>query len=70
MSAANDSHGTPYYFVPQPSRHPALGALALFLIAFGAAQWINDLSWGRYAVLAGFLVLFSVLFQCFGESFR
>ena len=68
MSAANDSHGTPYYFVPQPSRHPAMGALALFLIAFGASQWINDLSWGRYAVLAGFLVLFGVLFQWFGEG--
>ena len=70
MSAANDSHGTPYYFVPQPSRHPALGALALFLIALGASQWINDLSWGRYAVLAGFLVLFGVLFQWFGDAIR
>lgn len=70
MSAVNDSRGAPHYFVPQPSRHPALAALGLFLVALGASQWVNEQAWGRYAVLAGLLVVFSVLFQWFGDAIR
>ena len=38
---------TPYYFVPQPSRHPVSAAFGLFWIIFGATQWINgaDTGW-------------------------
>ena len=59
---------TPYYFVPQPSRHPAFASFGLFWIIVGAAQWINGADWGKYAMLFGFLWLFGVLFQWFRDA--
>ena len=63
---------TPYYFIPQPSRHPVMAAFGLLCIIFGAAQWINRADWGMYLVVFGLLWLFVVLFQWFrlaiGES--
>ncbi len=33
---SSTAHGTtPYYFVPQPSRHPAMAALGLFFVILG-----------------------------------
>jgi cytochrome c oxidase subunit III len=61
---------TPHYYVPQPSRHPASAALGLLFIAFGAANWINGVDWGRFLVLIGFLWLFWVLFQWFRDAAR
>jgi len=58
----------PYYFVPQPSRHPAFAAFGLFWMIFGGAQWINGNTWGRYVVLFGFLWLIGVLFQWFSQA--
>ena len=34
--SANSHGGTPYYFVPGPSRHPAMAALGLFFVILGA----------------------------------
>jgi cytochrome c oxidase subunit 3 len=59
---------TPHYFVPQPSSHPALAALGLFFVIFGAANWINGHGWGKYSLLAGLLWLFWVLFHWFRDS--
>jgi cytochrome c oxidase subunit III len=59
---------TPYYFVPQPSRHPAMAAFGLFWIIFGASQWINGTDWGKYLLAFGFLWLFGVLFQWFRDA--
>ena len=39
---------TPYYYVPQPSRHPAMAALGLFFVILGASQWINGVEWGAF----------------------
>ena len=62
-------HGAkPYYFVPQPSRHPFMASLALFFVILGAGQWINGVAWGRYSLTFGMLFLFYVLFQWFGEA--
>ena len=36
---------TPYYYVPQPSRHPALASFGLFFVILGAGQWINGVEW-------------------------
>ena len=48
------THGaTPYYFVPGPSRHPAMAALGLFFVILGASQWINGAEWGKYSLAAG-----------------
>ena len=63
---SSTAHGTtPYYFVPQPSRHPAMAAFGLFWVFFGAANWINGSGWGEYALFAGLAWLFWVLFQWF-----
>jgi cytochrome c oxidase subunit III len=67
MSAS--SHGaTPYYFVPQPSRHPAMAAAGLFFVIFGAAQWVNGHSWGAYSLAFGLVWWLFVLYQWFTQS--
>ena len=66
---SSTAHGAkPYYFVPQPSRHPAMASLALFFVILGAGQWINGADWGRYSLAFGMLFFFFVLFQWFGEA--
>ncbi|MBW3656750.1 MAG: cytochrome c oxidase subunit 3 [Gemmatimonadetes bacterium] len=66
---SSSAHGTtPYYYVPQPSRHPAFAAFGLFWIILGAGQWINGADWGKYALAFGFLWLFGVLFQWFRDA--
>ena len=59
---------TPYYFVPQPSRHPFMASFGLFWIILGAGQWINGADWGKFALAFGFLWLFVVLFQWFRQA--
>jgi cytochrome c oxidase subunit III len=67
MSA--NSHGSvPNYYVPEPSRHPAMAALGLFFVIMGASQWVNDSTWGPYALLFGMLILLTVLYQWFGDA--
>jgi cytochrome c oxidase subunit 3 len=69
MSAATHQSGAaPHYFVPAPSRHPALTASALFCIILGAGQWINGSSPFKWLVLAGFVALFVILFQWFRDA--
>ncbi len=59
---------TPYYFVPNPSRHPVLAALGLLFVILGAGQWINGADWGKYSLLVGMVIWLTVLFQWFSES--
>ena len=72
MSAAIQPGQQPYYFIPAPSRFPVLVATGLFLLFFGAGQWINGHGWGAYVSLAGILVWALVIQQWFrlaiGES--
>ena len=66
---SSHAHGTtPYYFVPNPSRHPALAALGLFFVILGAGQWINGVEWGKYSLILGMVVWLGVLFQWFSEA--
>ena len=60
--------GTPYYFIPGPSRHPALAAFGLFFVILGASQWINGVEWGKWSLAFGMVWFLSVLFQWFRES--
>ena len=39
--SSNSQGTTPYYYVPAPSRHPAMAALGLFFVILGAGQWVN-----------------------------
>ena len=59
---------TPYYFVPNPSRHPVLAALGLLFVILGAGQWINGADWGKYSLLAGMVIWLTVLFQWFSQA--
>ncbi|MFZ2738662.1 MAG: cytochrome c oxidase subunit 3 [Burkholderiaceae bacterium] len=59
---------TPYYFVPSPSRHPALASLGLFFVFLGASQWINGSDWGKYALALGLIWFLGVLFQWFSQA--
>jgi len=69
MSAATHQTGAaPYYFVPAPSRHPALAAAALLLVIFGAGQWVNGAGWAKWLVLFGFAMWGTVLFQWFRDA--
>lgn len=66
---SSTTHGTtPYYFVPAPSRHPAMAALGLFFVFYGAAQWINGASWAKYSVFFGLLWWLGVLYQWFRDA--
>ena len=58
----------PYYYIPAPSRHPALVAFGLFLVILGAAHWINGHGWGAYSLLLGVVVWLTVLFQWFRQA--
>ena len=47
---SSTTHGTtPHYFVPEPSRHPAMAALGLFFVILGAGQWRASLVRGQAA---------------------
>jgi len=71
MAGATHTSGqAPYYFVPGPSRHPALAALGLFFVILGAGQWINGHGWGAYSLAFGLLFWLFVLKQWFGDAIR
>ena len=57
MSATTPAGQHPYYFIPAPSRYPALVAFGLLLVIFGAGQWVNGHGWGAYVLLAGMVDL-------------
>lgn len=66
---SSTTHGAiPHYFVPAPSRHPAMAALGLFFVIFGAAQWINGADWGKYSLYFGLLWWLGVLYQWFRDA--
>ncbi|MDD5325594.1 MAG: cytochrome c oxidase subunit 3, partial [Polaromonas sp.] len=67
MSSTTHS-AAPYYFVPKPSRYPALAAFGLLFVVFGAVQWINGVDWGEYAVAFGVVWWLGVLFQWFSQA--
>jgi cytochrome c oxidase subunit 3 len=56
------------YFVPAPSRHPAMASLGLFFVILGASQWINGHGWGRWSLLAGLLIWTFTMFSWFGDA--
>jgi len=67
-AATHTSGGTPYYFIPQPSRHPVLVATAMLLIIFGGGQWVNGASWGKFFVLGGFALWILIMSQWFRQA--
>ena len=68
MSAVTPAGSTPHYFIPAPSRHPALVSLGMLLVIYGAARWVNGAGWGAYVLLIGMVFWLSVLFQWFKQA--
>ena len=68
MSAVTPSGQQPYYFIPAPSRHPAMAAAGLFFVILGASQWINGHGWGAWVTLFGFLLWAFTLRAWFGDA--
>jgi cytochrome c oxidase subunit III len=68
MSATTTPGSTPYYYIPAPSKWPAMMAFGLFFVIFGAGQWVNDHLWGAWVCLAGFLVWVYVMQGWFRQS--
>ena len=66
---SSSAHGAkPYYYVPEPSRHPAFASFGLFFVILGASQWMNDVSWGKYSLFTGLAIWLFVLFQWFSDA--
>ena len=68
MSAATHQGAQAYYFVPAPSRHPVLAATGLLFVIFGAGQWVNGASWGKYLLIFGFVLWALVLQRWFRDA--
>jgi cytochrome c oxidase subunit 3 len=72
MSAPHSAHvkEAPYYYVPADSSHPVTASITLLVVMSGAAAWVNGLEVGMWAVFAGLLGLFVVLYFWFGDAIR
>ena len=68
MSATTNPGTTPYYFVPAPSKWPAMMAFGLFFVILGAGQWVNDHTWGAWVLAFGMAVWIYVMQGWFRES--
>jgi cytochrome c oxidase subunit 3 len=68
MEMSSSNAKTPYYFVPGPSKWPVLAGSSLLLTMAGASAWVNGLSWGSYANLAGIVLTLVVLYNWFGDA--
>ena len=63
------------YYVPSQSHWPIVGAIALFMIAFGAANYVTDLSnkesgYGGYLLFAGIALVLYMLFGWFRDVIK
>jgi cytochrome c oxidase subunit 3 len=58
------------YFVPEPSKYPIFGSVALLLFGSGAAMWLNDVGAGPWVFALGIAILVYMLFGWFGQVVR
>ena len=69
MSASTKT-GTPYYFVPAPSKWPMLGSIALLLFGLSMGGWVNGAAWGKWLFAAFILVFAYTLTGWFADAAR
>lgn len=67
---STEHHQESYYYVPGPSAWPLVGSLALFLMAIGSVMVMNKTGPGMLTLLAGFAVLFYMMYGWFGKVIR
>jgi cytochrome c oxidase subunit 3 len=58
------------YFVPEPSKFPIFGSVALLCIGAGAVMWLNKVGAGPGVFFLGMAVLIYMLFGWFGQVIR
>ncbi|HRP95821.1 MAG TPA: cytochrome c oxidase subunit 3 [Rhodocyclaceae bacterium] len=58
------------YFVPEPSKYPIFGSLALLLFGAGAVMWLHRVGPGPLVFFAGVALLIYMLFGWFGQVVR
>jgi len=62
MVSTTTPSGQSWYYIPQPSHWPIVGAVALLLMGMGAAFWFNGYGVGGISVALGFATLVFMLF--------
>ena len=67
MSAPTSAGQAPYYFIPAPSRWPAVGSASMLFVIAGAALAVNDVDAGFWLLAAGGALLVVMLFGWFGQ---
>jgi len=67
MVSTTTPSGQSWYYIPQPSHWPIVGAVALLLMGMGAAFWFNGYGLGGISVALGFATLVFMLFGWFGK---
>ena len=55
------------YFIPEPSRWPAVAVVGLFFLVLGFALWMNGVSAGPVSTGIGLLVIIYLFFGWFGD---
>jgi len=60
------------YFLPSESHYPFVGSIALFIIAFGGANWLNEdvLVNGKVTMLVGIAAILLLFFFWFGSVIK
>ncbi|OAJ70229.1 MFS transporter [Methylobacillus sp. MM3] len=61
---------TERYYVPAPSWWPLIGSIALLLLASGFVVLLQNNTFGAYVMIAGALILVTMLFGWFGTVIR
>ena len=67
MSQATTTRSFDHYFVPEPSKYPIFGSVALLLFGAGAAMWLNKVEAGPWMFFSGLAILIYMLFGWFGQ---
>jgi cytochrome c oxidase subunit 3 len=68
--AQTQTHDDNIYFVPQGSRWPIFGSVAMFTTMFGVANWVNDIEWGKPVFFFGLAMMIATLFMWFRDVIR
>jgi len=69
MASGASSHA-PYYFVPNPSKWPIVGSIALTFFGFGLASWVNGAAIGPYLFAIFIAILAYMMVGWFGTVAR
>jgi cytochrome c oxidase subunit III len=67
MAQAQTNNPADVYYVPHGSRWPIFGSVAMFVTMFGAANWVNDVDWGKPVLFLGVALMLATLAGWFAD---